>query len=293
VPDGKAADPGSCRAAPLGSDMVSLAGNPVKIDVPFFFEAALMNKINGKYVFSYCTNWSITDDAKNKLKIDRAVIAIMTGNNPMGPFTLEKTLFRNPGTFFGIWGNNHHHIFEFKGQWYLAYHSQLIEESLYIDGKGYRAPHLDIIKMSNGMIDSVTGTKKGVEQIGKLDPYVSHQGALSAISAEISFGDHQLNYPFKRASALKNGSWLGVKGADFGDTGAKSITILARSGNKKQGSTEIRLGSPHGEVISSCAVKPGKLNEYTVNLKKTISGVHDVFFVFDIDFELSAWQFNK
>jgi len=293
VPEGKAADPGSCRAAPLGSDMVSLAGNPVKIDVPFFFEASLMNKINGRYVFSYCTNWSITDDAKSKLKIDRAVIAIMTGNNPLGPFTLEKTLFRNPGTFFGIWGNNHHHIFEFKGQWYLAYHSQLIEESLDIDGKGYRAPHLDIIKMYNGMFDSVTGTKKGVEQISKLDPYISHQGAQSAISAGISFGDHQLNYPFGRASALKNGSWLGVKGADFVDTGAKSITILASAGNKKQGSVKIRLGSPQGEIIGTCAAKPGKLNEYTVNLKKNVNGVHDVFFVFDIDFELVAWQFNK
>jgi len=90
VPEGKSADPGSCRAALLGSDMVSLAGNPVKIDVPFFFEASLMNKINGKYVFSYCTNWSITDDVKSKLKIDRAVVAIMTGNNPMGHLRLKK-----------------------------------------------------------------------------------------------------------------------------------------------------------------------------------------------------------
>jgi len=296
VPEGKAADPGSCRAAALGSDMISLAGDPVKINVPFFFEASLMNKINGRYVFSYCTNWSITDDAKNRLKIDRAVIAVMTGNNPMGPFTLERTLFKNPGSFFGIWGNNHHHIFEFKGQWYLAYHSQLIEQSLDIDGKGYRAPHLDIIKMSNGMFESVTGTKKGVDQAGRLNPFLWHQGATSANSAEVTFDSVLLPdspHPVEFACALKTGSWLSVFGADFGEQGAKTITINARAELKGKCGAEIRLGSPTGEVIGALKKNGAVFNNYTLNLNRTITGVQDIFFIFDSGFILGGWQFGE
>jgi arabinoxylan arabinofuranohydrolase len=293
VPKGKEDDPGSARVVELNSDMISLAGNPIKIDIPFFFEAIEMNKINGRYILSYCTNWSITDEAKNRFGIDRAVIAIMSGNNPRGPFTMERTIFKNPGTFFGVWGNNHHDIFEFKGQWYMAYHSQLIEQALDINGKGYRSPHIDTVRMKNGMFESVTGTKKGVEQVGKLNPYISHQGATSAVSAEISFGSHSPKYSFEYASALKQGSWLGIIGADFGNIGAKSITMLARSGNKKHGTVEIRLDSPQGEIIGVCSAKPSRHDEYTINLKKTVIGIHDVFFVFDIDFELGAWHFNK
>jgi len=296
VPDGRAADPGSCRVAALGSDMVSLAGNPVKLDVPFFFEAALMNKINGKYIFSYCTNWSITDEARSRLRIDRAVIATMTGNNPMGPFTFERTLFRNPGSFFGIWGNNHHHIFEFKEQWYLAYHSQLIEQSLDIDGKGYRAPHLDVIKMNNGMFESVTGTRKGVDQVGKLNPYEWHQGATSGNSAEVTFASVLLPdspRPVEYASALKSSSWIAIFGADFGEQGAKVITIKARAEQRGKCGAEIRLGSPAGEVIGTLKKNNTAFNNYTVNLNKTITGIHDIIFVFDNGFTLGGWQFSE
>jgi len=297
VPDGKAADPGSCRVAALGSDMVSLAGDPVKLAIPFFFEAALMNKINGKYVFSYCTNWSVTSEAKNSLKIDNAVIAIMTGNNPMGPFTFERTLFRNPGSFFGIWGNNHHHIFEFKEQWYLAYHSQLIEQALDIDGKGYRAPHLDIIKMNNGMYESVTGTGKGVDQVGKLNPFLWHQGATNANSADVTFASLILpnsSKPVEYASALKTGSWIGIFGADFTEQGAKSITINARAEQRGKCNMEIRLGSPtSGEVIGVLKKNSAEFNNYTVSLNKTITGVQDIFFILDSGFSLGGWQFNE
>jgi len=294
VPKDREADPGSARVVELNSSMISLAGNPTKIDIPFFFEAIEMNKINGKYILSYCTNWSITSEAKDKFAIDRAVIAVMSGNNPRGPFTMEKTLFKNPGTFFGVWGNNHHNIFEFKGQWYMAYHSQILEEAMNIERKGYRSPHIDIVKMKDGMFESVTGTRKGVEQIGRLNPYVWHQGAVSGNSAGVTFGSHsQTDRQFEYADAMKKGSWLCIIGADFGETGAKSVTILARSINTKYISAEIRLDSPEGEKIGVCKAAPVKYEEYTVNFNKTITGIHDIFFVFDSGFILGGWQFNN
>ena len=297
VPQGREADPGSARVVQLNSDMISLAGDPVKIDVPYFFEALAMNKLNGKYILSYCTNWSVTDQARSRLRIDRAVIAIMSGDNPMGPFTLERTIFRNPGTFFGFWGNNHHDIFQFKGQWYLAYHSQILEEAMGIRSKGYRVTHIDTIRMNNGQFESVTGTRRGVEQAGRLNPYIWHLGAKSAISAGISFEK-------ENASANADGAWLGIVGADFGNTGARSMTISAYAqrgtDRRADNSIEIRTGSPfdsgnfpQSEVIGNLTIGNSESANFKLELTKAITGIQDIYFILNGNFVLDAWQFNE
>ena len=296
IPRGREADPGSARVVELNSDMISLAGDPVKIDIPYFFEALAKNKLDGKYILSYCTNWSVPDDARNRLRIDRAVIAIMSGDNPMGPFTLEGTLLRNPGTFFGVWGNNHHDIFQFKGQWYIAYHSQILEVAMGIDRKGYRVTHVDVIRVNNGKFESVTGTRKGVEQVGRLNPYTWHQGATSGVSAEITFGSIKLpnsERPCEYAQPLKTGAWLGIFGADFGNTGAKSINIYARCGQIGSHNMEIRLDSPTGDIIGFLRINDSTFKNHTVNLDRTITDINDIFFVFSSGFILGGWQFNE
>jgi len=296
VPEGRASDPGSARVVELGSDMISLVGDPARINIPYFFEAVLMNKFEGRYLLSYCTNWSVTQEDRTRLGIENAVIAVMSSNSPTGPFTLEKTILRNPGVFFGVWGNNHHDIFKFKDQWYLAYHSQILEEEMDIERKGYRCVHIDSIKLNGRMFDSVTGTKRGVAQVGKLDPYLWHQGATSAVCAEMSFGSHLFPdsaLPVEYAVAQANGSWLCVMGADFTETGAASVNIFAFSKSKRSGTVEIRLGSPDGETIGVCRVRPAVYEDYTVTLSKTVHGVQDIFFVFDNEFLLGGWQFNK
>jgi arabinoxylan arabinofuranohydrolase len=297
VPEGKEENPGSARVVELGGDMISLAGDPVMIDVPFFFEASGINKLNGKYIFSYCTNWSVTDAAGSKLKIDKAVIAVMSANNPMGPFTLEGTLLKNPGTYFGVWGNNHHDIFEFKGQWYIAYHSQILEEAMDLRG-GYRVTHVDAVKIKDGRFETVTGTKKGVEQIGRLNPFIWYQGATNGVSAEMSYGsvlfpdstDSNKYTINDYALALKNGSWHGIIGVDF-ETGARNIKISVRTEQADRCSLEIRLDSPKGEVIGNLTVRDSTFADYTIKLTRTVSGVHDVYFIFSGGFVLGRWQF--
>jgi arabinoxylan arabinofuranohydrolase len=300
VPTGKEADPGSARAAKLNSDMISLASDPVKIDVPYFFEAIEMSKLNGRYIFSYCTNWNVTNEAKAQLKIDNAVIAVMSGSDPLGPFKLEGTILRNPGTFFGVWGNNHHDIFEFKGQWYIAYHSQILEAAMGIHSKGYRITHINAVRVENGMFQSVTATKKGVEQVGRLDPFSRHSGAISGISAEVSFGSILIpdtSQICEYATALKDGSWLGIYGADFREQGAKNLTIFARA-SRANCSMEIRLSSPEGELIGSFTMPRRSsshisFTNYNVELSRVVTGVQDVYFVFDSGFVLGEWGFGE
>ncbi|WP_425436227.1 family 43 glycosylhydrolase, partial [Paenibacillus rigui] len=83
VPTGKEADPGTARVAKLGADMISLdlaaSGGAVKpINPPWLFEDSGIHKYNGKYYYSYCTNFSGTHPAN----IPTGTIAYMVSDNP-------------------------------------------------------------------------------------------------------------------------------------------------------------------------------------------------------------------
>ncbi|MDR2964494.1 MAG: family 43 glycosylhydrolase [Treponema sp.] len=288
VPAGKEANPGTARVVALGDDMISLAGDPILIDAPFFFEAAGINKLNGRYIFSYCTNWNVKDATGRKHGLDNAVIAMMSSDNPLGPFTIEGTVMRNPGSFFNIWGNNHHTIFEFRDKWYITYHTQILENRMGIQRKGYRAPHIDSVTVKNGKFEKVTATLRGVEQTGKLNPYSRQKGATSGISAGLTFAS-------ENAVIQKEGAWLGIFGADFGEAGADSLTINARAKEESQIFTiEIRLGLPTGNVIGTYkgSLTPAFAN-YTVQLTQTVGNIHDVYFIFhESGMDFGGWQFN-
>ena len=59
VPEGKAADPGNARVVKLGDDMISLAGDPVKVNAPYLFEDSGIHKYKDKYYYTYCSNWNV------------------------------------------------------------------------------------------------------------------------------------------------------------------------------------------------------------------------------------------
>lgn len=108
------------RVVKLGDDMISLAGTPQVIDAPYLFEDTGINKINGKYYFSYCSSWSA---GSSNLGMSACAIEYMVSDSPMGPFTYKGEAFKNIGVFFGTGGNNHHTIQYFKNHYYLFYHT--------------------------------------------------------------------------------------------------------------------------------------------------------------------------
>ena len=140
VPEGREEMPNTGRVVQLGDDMISLAGIPQVVKVPWFFEAAFVNKIGDTYYYSYCTNWAPRPAGRDVP--EQAVIAYMTSDNPMGPWEYRGTFFRNPGVFFGSYGNNHHSFVEFNGKWYFFYHTRLLESLMGITG-GYRSTHVE------------------------------------------------------------------------------------------------------------------------------------------------------
>lgn len=52
VPSGKDANPQTARVVKLSNDMTSIAGTPVTIDAPYFFEDSGINKIGDTYYYS-------------------------------------------------------------------------------------------------------------------------------------------------------------------------------------------------------------------------------------------------
>lgn len=296
------ASPKTARVIQLGEDMISTVGEAVMIDAPYMFESSGIHKYNGKYYYSYCTNFGTRPAGEDVPPTGE--IAYMLSDNPMGPFEYVTTVLKNPHHYFGVGGNNHHAIFEFNGEWYIVYHAQTVAQAAFGAGRGYRSPHLNRVEFDdNGLMRDIIGTREGVAQIKNLDPYERTEAETIAwqkgIATEIcsapgayvaSLNMHVTN--------IDDGDWIAVSNADFGQVGP--TTFMANVAAVNGGTIEIRLDSPDGELIGTLEVTPTggeqewKLMECDV---KQVTGVHNIFFLFKGEaqadlFNFDYWQFK-
>ena len=98
------------------------------------------------------------------------------------------------------------------------------------------------------------------------------------------------------AAFINNGDFIKVQGVDFGP-GANQIEVSASP--VYGGVIEVRIDSVDGEVIATVDINPahksGIWETYEAAVKK-VSGVHDVYFVFEGDkdlFHFDWWQFTR
>ncbi|WP_242841146.1 glycoside hydrolase family 43 protein [Clostridium akagii] len=296
---GQIANPKTARVIKLSSDMITTTGSASTIDSPFMFEDSGIHKYNGQYYYSYCSNFSGTHPAGSPPKGD---IAYMTSSNPMGPFTYVGTFLKNPATYFGVGGNNHHAVFEFNNQWYVVYHAQTLGKAMGIV-KGYRSPHINKLTYSGSTINNVTEDMQGISQVANLNPYQRTEGETIGWNGGI--GTSWCQAPGNLVSSINlaatninNGDWLAVSKADFG-SGAK--TFEANISSTVGGNMEIHLDSVDGQLIGTLNVsstggeQTWKQMQCNVN---TVSGVHNVYFKFTGNstknlFNIDYWQFSK
>lgn len=285
VPEGKAADPGTARVVKLGKDYISLDGSPVAINPPYLFEDAGANKVGGKYLYSYCSNWNCKNDP-----MANAQICYMTSDNPMGPFSYTGMVFRNPGDFFpGSWGNNHHAIFEFKDKWYIAYHAMVLQNNMGIEG-GYRSTNIDYIPVNeaNATIGQAKGTLAGVEQVQALNPFVKTEAETMAWMGGVNTREGGSNMV---VSSVSKGDWIGLSNVDFGNGANK---FIANVSSDKGAVVKICLDKADGDAVGYLEVPDtdGQFKTVTADLSDLISGEHDLFFVFSDEFEFDYWMFD-
>lgn len=299
IPDGSTANPKTARVVKLGADMTSLSGSPATIDAPYMFEDNGIHKYNGKYYYSYCINFEGTHPSN----YPKGEIGYMTGTSPMGPFTYAGHFLKNPASFFGVGGNNHHTVFKFNNQWYVIYHTQTVGKAFLGSELGYRSPHINkVVYNADGSMQEVKGDMTGVEQIANLDPYKRTEaetiGWNAGISTEAckSSGGPTSN---QDVTSINNGDWLAVGNADFGSTGATSFK--ANVASTAGGKIEIRLDSETGKLVGTLNVSPTGGEQTWKTVETSISGTtgkHKLFFMFTGTgsgnlFNFDYWQFTQ
>ena len=312
--------PQNMRAVELAADMINITGTPVLLDVPFTFEASEINKINGRYYYSYSSNPQVTqyktmpDSAPNnngetaaqiranaEKNGESLSIGYAIGNNPLPNsdgtgFVLTGMVMANPGSFGLGSGNNHHKMFEFKGKWYIVYHTRLLSNAMFPDTTdwNYRSTSIDAVTINtDGTIKQVEGTRNGVEQVGSFDPYVPIDAATMAVMAGVKTAEYTPQGESRKkmkVTDINTGDWIALRGVDFGSTGTGKFKCRITAPTAKS-VIQIRQGSLAGHPIGYVIIEPGQ-SDLTVDLLRTVTGVHDLVFVFygqGYDFE--QWQF--
>lgn len=299
IPEQEYEMPNTARVMQLGDDMISVEGEAITIPAPFMFEDSGINKYNDTYYYTYCSNFY--DGVRPKGSPSGGEIAYMTSDSPMGPWKYEGTILKNPGYFFGVGGNNHHAIFEFKGVWYIAYHSQTLAKAMGIP-KGYRSTHLNQVFFNDdGTIQEITADYKGVEQLKEFDPYTHVEAETFAWSAGIetkSLTNDNLQQIV--VTNIDDGDWVALSKVDFGNNGPHAFTAVVSNVNADS-AIELRLDSVDGELVGTLLIpsNDGKSDWVEVTTKVSgFQGVHDLYLVFrgepDIKlFDFDYWYFSK
>ena len=298
VPEGKVADPGTARVVELGEDMISIKGEPEVIDVPYLFEDSGIHKAGNKYYYTYCTNWQVDEAGTLKYGIHNAEIVSLESDSPMGPFVFKERILENPGTFCGLYGNNHHCVFSFQDRWYITYHSRVLEKAMGVE-HGYRCTNIDEFTMGeDGTIGVIRQTASGREQLKNVDPYRENNASNMAMNAGLDTAPLEDGEPGTMIlTGIDSGDYMKVQGVDFGENGPESLECLLRAeAGAELSSCAVRVSvdMPWGDVIAWLNPEAGEgFTACRASLEKKITGVHDLYFVFGgSGYEMKSWKFE-
>lgn len=298
--------PGNARIVKLGKDMISLSSDIKKIPAPFHFEANELNKIGDKYVFSYSTNWAdhVNDWKTYSGKGSYAApstcsIIQMTTTDPLdeSSWKYDGEVVKNPGAFGYPWGNNHTHMQEYAGGYYMLYHTQWLENKLGVSG-GYRCLAINSVKVNpnEGKIPTVTCNDEGAAPITSRLPK-----AFEVCQAECMSQGGGFTMKSERRGNMyvlpSTGGWTMVRSMSFSEL-PKSLT--ARVSGK--GTIEVRIGSNTSTCVASASFNSKELTDVVMNIDtnnrkvKMLTGgkTADVCIVFTeaSNVKFDCWNFN-
>jgi arabinoxylan arabinofuranohydrolase len=275
---------GNTRVIKLGNDMVSTIGSATKITAPAFLEDSWIHKYKGKYYYSYSTDWS-----KGAPTID-----YMMSDNPITGFQYKGTVLPQPPE---NGNNNHHAIFTYKGNWYIAYHNRTVAKENGVDPGVERNVCLDqLYYNTDGTMKKVDITKDGLPQLKYVNPY--YKNTAVNMNNEHGIETEKCSEGELNVSNIENGDWMKVRGVDFGD-GAASFEARVASATSG-GNIELRLDSPTGTLVGTCAVQGTSGWQNWATKTCTVSGakgIHDLYLKFTGGsgylFNISWWQFKS
>ncbi len=279
------------RIIKLKNNLVEVDGSAVEVNTPGFFEASFMHKYNGKYYLSYAGHHFSTP----------ANIEYVISDNPMRGFDNVGLALRNPPVNDDY--NNHHSIFEFNGEWYIAYHNRQLAYDNGMPDKSarefMRSVAIDRLYYNpDGRIKEVIPTRDGLVQIKYVNPYILNEAETMARSCGgINTATHDGG---RHVNEIHSGSWILVRGVDFRAKKAKSFEATVASATVG-GFIELRLDAHDGPMIGRIRVgKTGGWNKWTnqtTKLSIDVNGIHDLYFVFRGDvgtlLAFDNWKFSE
>lgn len=300
IPEGRVSDPGTARVVELGDDMISIKGEPQRIDVPYLFEDSGIHKAGNKYYYTYCSNWQVDKEGTAKYGFTNAEIVSMESDSPMGPFTLKEKILENPGKYCGLYGNNHHCVFRFQDRWYIAYHTRALEKAMGIE-HGYRCTQIDEFTMGeDGTIGVIRQSMTAREQLKYVDPFEEN----SAVNIALQAGLDTVNggQPGSMVlSDINSGDYFKVQGVDFGQNSPEELELLIRRTDKSEEpcAVAVKADALFEEAFVYLSLETEGADDgndfvtYKVALEKEVTGVHDLYFVFSgSGYEVKAWRFR-
>lgn len=283
--------PGNARIVRLGDDMVSLGSDIKTISAPCHFEANELNYIGNRWVYSYCTRWTIASNwssYSSKAAPTPAAVVYMTATDPMADnWTYQGEMMPNPGRIGYNYSNNHTRLQKFGSAYYLLYHTTWLEHQQGCSG-GYRNVQMNRATVVEGSarinaMTASTASLTGLSQItaARINPYEEQSGAMAAIATK---------------------DWWMVRGVNFAAGGNTAKSLVVKT--KGAGTLEVRLSAVDAEPIAVVnfggAADLGEasaegIQTKAVDLMAEQSAFQQyVYFVLDqtADAEVVSWQFS-
>jgi arabinoxylan arabinofuranohydrolase len=278
----------NARVVRLNDDMISLRDSmATTIPTTAFFEASFMHKRDGKYYFSYSSDFSSGHGA---------ALEYLMSDSPMSGFEYQGKLLENGGINDG--NNNHGSVLEFAGKNYLFYHNRKLQQELGVDKINNRSIVLqELGYAADGKINtlSMSSDDYTVSQLKCLDGF-------SEIEAERLAEEHGIEVEglageAVRVARIENGDWVAYSQVDFRD-GATSLVLKVASASGG-GTIDVLIdgciGEESGTSIGTCEVAStggaGTYAPLTCTLTRT-SGAHDLCLAFSNNpsFELDSFR---
>lgn len=235
----------------------------------------------------------------------------MVSDNPLDPDSWVYRDFYGPG----VGGNNHSHLQKFQGKYYHLYHNHgdILLNAMKNEGEvdasagDYRSICVNqtTVNETTATISRVTQNSEGVKQIKKLNPYEWQEAETMASCRGVGYEDYtnikkntRINTLGNDASInmqvqLKAGSWINVRGINYGTTGASKFTLRA----KGMGKMELRNGSSPRTKVATIEFSSTEMEEQTFDIPegKLKGEKTNLYFVVTdaTDFYVDAWQFTE
>lgn len=278
----------NARAVRLNDDMISIKDtSATTIPTTAFFEASFMHKRDGKYYFSYSSDFSSGHGA---------ALEYLIGDSPMSGFEYKGIFVPNAQINDG--NNNHGSIIEFQGKNYVFYHNRKLQQELGVNKVNNRSIAVqELTYKEDGTINTVTMSADDhtVGQLKCLDGFMEVEAERLAeekgIEVEGKAGETV------RVAQISNGDWVAYSQVDFREGATKLVLKVAAA--TAGGSIDIVIDGcfegAAGTSVGTCNVMSTGGNSVFSELEcpiESTSGGHDLCLKFgnNPSFQLDSWH---